>query len=67
MSRSLALVYARTVIKSGYEPLKAIFPRRPALLLRMPDLVTAWTCDTLETFGDPLDGARMAGTCGGES
>jgi hypothetical protein len=44
MSRFLALDYALTVIKPGYKPpKKVIVPRRPALLLLMPDPVNAWT------------------------
>jgi hypothetical protein len=44
MSRFLALDYALTVIRPGYKPpKKAIVPRRPALLLLMPDSVNAWT------------------------
>jgi hypothetical protein len=38
------LVYAPTMIKPGYKPPKrTIVPRRPALLLLMPDPVNAWT------------------------
>jgi hypothetical protein len=38
------LVYAPTVIKPGYKPPKGtVVPRRPALLLLMPDPVNAWT------------------------
>jgi hypothetical protein len=40
----LVLVYAPTMIKPGYKPPKrTIVPRRPALLLLMPDPVNAWT------------------------
>jgi hypothetical protein len=44
MSRFLVLVYAPTVIKPRYKPpMKAIVPRRSALLLLMPYPVNAWT------------------------